>query len=449
MEMVRRVSSKKTGIILTSVLLLLIYFSYVASSQSTSLNKIIISIPGELPQYNESGIQKWVSGIWHYVNITLDENIQKLTLILYKGNNIPVVHDITNYYEWKYDNGNWVDVEYGGYIIKNKCFHKDNFYSFYIGINRDAIANNTSYETWNLNIVDEKSGQTIDAVDIVVEKYQLGIASKSPEIEFYVNPFTTANVTSSHPFGIENIGNVPLNISVTYGSFADKFSTTNFTGYLHVNQTSWHYLIFHAKNLPPGKKKITGYVDGSVPLEYIIPVGATAELYASVRISEPYVTLLVGHSGYELYESPTREITFQYMETLNMKYNEIRNITVYLYGNASVSMRVWTENITLLNIFSGNKTIGDQPFSINVTTVSEYPVIVQVKASIENVTAYLHYEITIGNETKNFVTRINVSPKPPKVEKPYDKTLLMAIVIISIMTVIGYSIYNYIRYRRK
>ena len=446
--MMRRVKIKKYRVILLLLLLFLIYFSHFTSSQSSSLTKITINIPGELPQYNETGVQKWISGIWHYVNITLNSNIQKLTLVLYKGSNIPVTHDITNYYEWEYDNGNWVDIEYGEYIVKNKCSHENSFYSFYIGINKDAIVNNMSSETWNLNILDE-NGQIIETVNIVVEKYRLGIASRSPEIEFYVNPFTTINLTSSHPFGIENIGNVPLNISVTYGSFSDKFSTTNFTRYLHVNQTTWHYLIFHVKNLPPGKKKITGYVDGSIPSEYIIPVGATAELFASVRISEPYVTLLVGHSGYELYESPTKEITFQYMETLNMKYNEIRNITVYLYGNATVSMKIWTENITLLNIFSGNKTIGDQPFSINVTDTSEYQVIIQVKASIENITAYLHYKITVENETKTFVTRINVSPKPPEVEKPYDKTLITAIVIISIMIVVGYSIYNYIRYRRK
>jgi len=445
----RRVEIKKHGIILLLLLLFLIYFSHFTSSQSSSLAKITINIPGELPQYNETGVQKWITGIWHYVNITLNENIQKLTLILYKGSNIPVTHDVTNYYEWKYDNGNWADVEYNEYIVKNKCTHKNSFYSFYIGINKDAINSNISSNNWKLKILDGNS-QTIEIIDIAVEKYRLGIASKSPEIEFYVNPFTTINLSSSHPFGIENIGNVPLNISITYGSFSDKLSTTNFTHYLHVNQTTWHYLIFHAKNLPPGRKKITGYVDGSVPHMYIIPVGATAELYASVRISEPYVALLVGHSGYELYESPDKEITFQYRETLNMKYNEIRNITVYLYGNATVSMRIWTENITLLNIFSGNKTIGDQPFLVNVTDTSEHLVTVQIKASIENITAYLHYEITTADgETKTFETRINVSPKPHPVEKPYNKTLITAIVTISIIIVVGYSIYNCIRYRRK
>ncbi|RLE39894.1 hypothetical protein DRZ77_03405, partial [Candidatus Woesearchaeota archaeon] len=114
--MMRRVKIKKYRVILLLLLLFLIYFSHFTSSQSSSLTKITINIPGELPQYNETGVQKWISGIWHYVNITLNSNIQKLTLVLYKGSNIPVTHDITNYYEWEYDNGNWVDIEYGEYI---------------------------------------------------------------------------------------------------------------------------------------------------------------------------------------------------------------------------------------------------------------------------------------------------------------------------------------------
>ena len=75
-----------------------------------------IHIIGE-KTYSRFGNHVVVAGIWHYFNITTDnQDFQILDLIFYSGKSIPSTgqRDETNYYEWQYNKNNenpWQDIQ--------------------------------------------------------------------------------------------------------------------------------------------------------------------------------------------------------------------------------------------------------------------------------------------------------------------------------------------------
>ena len=102
-----------------------------------------------------------VAGIWHYINITLENNEpQELILKLYKGDSMPTIgeRNATNYYEWKYDinsQTSWIDlIEYDGrkYMNIDNCSENDDTYNFCVGIKDTLPGVPYYYENWTLDI---------------------------------------------------------------------------------------------------------------------------------------------------------------------------------------------------------------------------------------------------------------------------------------------------------
>ena len=101
-----------------------------------------------------------VAGIWHLIEITLEENgFSNLNVKLYNGSEIPSVanRNEQNYYEWKYSKNTpqWSELtnyEYS-YIDVTNCTTTDNGYSFFVGI-RDSFPDILDYyENWTLDII--------------------------------------------------------------------------------------------------------------------------------------------------------------------------------------------------------------------------------------------------------------------------------------------------------
>ena len=132
------------------------------SGTCTSVDNVTLHISGET-QRTRAGNPVLVAGLWHYLNITLDSEPSKLSVIMYKDNTIPTVGERTEntYYAWEYDGANWKDVTgYGGitysYINTINCKKTGNTYSFYIGIKSDVVENinidSIDYDAWTLEI---------------------------------------------------------------------------------------------------------------------------------------------------------------------------------------------------------------------------------------------------------------------------------------------------------
>ena len=91
------------------------------------------------------------AGNFHCFDIILTDDTQKISVVAYKGNDIPDGENrsIDNYYRWEYDNGKWVDKSgYDSlYIDSAKCKKRGNIYSFYIRL--DARADGGK---WTINV---------------------------------------------------------------------------------------------------------------------------------------------------------------------------------------------------------------------------------------------------------------------------------------------------------
>ncbi|UCH71635.1 MAG: hypothetical protein JSW62_04350 [Thermoplasmatales archaeon] len=395
-----------------------------------------------------------VAGIWHYVNVTIDLQGQELILKFYEGNSMPSEsnRDENNYYEWKYDNNQqWVDVKkYSGYTYINNgsCQKTGNTYSFCIGINSDAVAKDVGFKNWTLDVY--KDGNKSYSETVVAETPVSGLGKSGYDtITFDIAPFTEMDDIGSGFFKIWNEGNTPLYVSIDYGAYNDVIEIGGFNETISpYNVSTYDGIIVHSESWKPGTIKIDApLVRGTIPDHYII---TTAPFTFSVEsaIESPDLEIFVGHSNYELYEFSDNNITFQYVENLEMSEGEIKDINVYISGNGILTLDLRSENLTILNVFSEDVE-KSPPLTISSVDTSEHSVRVRVKALRENDVAFLYYHLEIDGKTQIFYTQINVGPpeSTPEETAPFNTTQVV-IVLMIVMIVILYMLYSRRRYRR-
>lgn len=448
--------STKVYLPIIMFLLFISFHQLLVTNAQSNLTDFTITIPGE-QQRTVSDKPVFVAGIWHHVNITLiDSQPSKLSVTMYKGDTLPTSSERNEntYYEWEYNNGNWNEVtEYGGttysYINTANCKKTGNTYSFYIGIKSDVVINTNidaiDYDNWTLEI--EADNTVIKNSGLIVEEPVTGFARKSAEFYLRCEPFTSTIIKPDHTFGIINSYNVPFTINLTYSQFADRINTTNTEIIIHPNSTTTHEITINTLPWPPGIITIEGTIK-AIPM-YVVQTGDVS-LISTLVLDFPDIEISVGHSNYTIYESPTTDITFQYEETIDAEYDETKNISTYISGNGNASIKKITcENAALLKVKVNDETIGNMPFLVRSTNLTEQQVVTQVHFTKENTIAFIHYEIEINGENLTFTTQITVGPKPSQEEKPADTTLIMIIIAICITAVIGYMIYSQMKYRRR
>ena len=432
------------------ILLLISNLLFVWTAKGTSVDEMTLHIPGET-QRTVDGNPVLVAGLWHYLNITLDSEPSKLSIIMYKGDSIPSTggRNENTYYAWEYD-GNWKDMTgYGGglysYINEPGCKKTGNTYSFYIGIKPDVVENadvdTIDFDTWTLEI--ESDNTMIKKSDLIVEESIIGFAQKSAEFYLNAEPFTSTVIEPDHTFGIINSYNIPFAINITYTQFTDNINTTNKEITVHPQETSTHEISIQTLPWPPGIITIEGIVKAT-PL-HIMETGFVSLPSAPVQYF-PLIKIYVGHENYIIFESTTTDIVFQYEEKLEAEYDEIRSIVTYISGNGNVTIKsITVESATLLDVFHENNEIEQMPYIIQSTNASEQSIITNVRFTEEDTTALIQYELGIDGENQTFTTQVEVGPKPQPKEQPQDTTLTIIIVGICITAVIGFLIYNHTR----
>lgn len=399
-----------------------------------------------------------VAGIWHIINVTPDsQDVQELDLIFYKGTAIPdeIDRDETNYYEWKYDKNSqtlWMDVQkYGGreYINATGSTKNQNNYNFIVGI-QDTLPTEPQFyhENWTLDIYED--GDKSHSENIVIEKPTIGLAKTHGDIIiFNVDPFTEMDATGHDYFRIANRGNIPLEIVVNYGLYNNLLGYGDYcTTISPESSCTFDSIVVHSESLKPGTIDVEGTVVGEVSISYIITV-APYSFATSVAIAAPTLNIVSAHANYKLIdEELPGDITFQYVENLEMSEGEIKDIDVYVSGNGQLTLNLRSENISILEVFSeGIET--SAPITITSSNTSEHTVTVRIKAIRETSSAYLHYDLEIGEDQKKYKTQINVGPPAsPSEGISLDMTQIIAIVVI-IFLVLGYIIFSQMRYRRR
>jgi hypothetical protein len=398
----------------------------------------------------------FIAGIWQYVNITMNQILDELSLRFYKGMTLTTGNkNETNYYEWKYDKNNitvWTDVSGYGieYIKQDSCFKNNTMYSFCIGI-KDTMPNIVDYfENWTVEVL--KDGTIVHSESIVVEKPKTGISlSKPSSIIFHVDPFTVMDAQGDNFFKIGNIGNIPQYVTIDYEKYND-IEITGLNKKFSPNDITTHYVIVHSKSWPPGIKKINVQLNGSYPQSYFVDMNATVTLYTSFIIDVPQLVIYVGHSNNKIDEIQGTGITFQYLEKLNMYEGEIKDISAYISGNGTVTVDVWADekNISALKLYDGT-TETHSPISFTSTNTSERTIVVTVKALSEGTTGVLHYRVSSNNVTKLYTTQITIGPPVSRNKEisTNPSSIMQIIVIIVILLVVIYMVFLYVKNRMR
>ncbi len=397
-----------------------------------------------------------VAGVWHYINITVSQIVDDLSIRFYKGLTLsPGNKTETNYYEWHYDRNNallWNDLSGYGitYIQPDLCQNTNTVYSFCIGI-KDFMPNIVGYyENWTLEVA--YAGTTIHSEGIVAEKPKTGISlSKPSSIIFRLDPFTIMDAQGDNFFKIGNIGNIPLYVdfdNVTYGDVDISDINKKFLP----AETNAHYVTVHSRSWPAGIKKMDIQLNGSYPQSYFVDTNATVTLYTSFIIDVPQLVIYVGHSNYQIEEIQGTGITFQYIEKLDMYEGEIKDIIAYVSGNGAVILEVLADekNISAQKLYdSGIETTS--PLSFTSTNISERIITTTVKALSEGTIGILTYRISSNGVTKIYTTQITIGPPASSDEDSAGGpvSIMQIIVIIIVLLVVLYMISSYIKNRKR
>jgi hypothetical protein len=444
--------NKKQGIVF---FILILYFSTILSAVSAAEDATlsISMLQGEQQTYFNKPVL--VAGVWHYMNVTMNQNINDLSIRFYKGIALtPGNKNETNYYEWTYDTNGasvWNDISGYGieYIQQDLCHHANTLYSFCIGI-KDFMPNIVGYyENWTVEV--STGGTTVHSEGIVVEKPKTGVSlSKPSSIIFHVDPFTVMDAQGDNFFKIGNIGNLPLYVNFDTETYSDVEINDMNKRFLP-DEIITHYVTVHSRSWPPGIKNIDIQLNGSYPQSYFVDTNATVTLYTSFIIDVPKLVIYVGHSNYKIDEIQGTGVTFQYIEKLNMYEGEIRNITAYVSGNGVVTAEIWADekNISALKLYDGT-TETQSPLSFTSTNASERIITIKVKALSEGTTGILTYRISGNDVTKTYTTQISIGPpQSPDEEGSGGIPIMQIIIVVIVLLVLVYMIVTYLRNRKR
>ena len=431
------------------------FFSTISADNNISVD--VRMLGGEQLTYMDA--PKIVAGVWHYINFTVSNQWDELTLKMFKGGALPTGEkNESNYYEWKYDENSldkWNDLSgyTVGYINTESCSKINNIYSFCIGI-KDTFPSDLFYrENWTIGLY--SGSNELYSSEIYAEKPTIGMSKPHGDlIRFYADPFTEMEAQGDDYFKFQNTGNLPLQVGFNYGKNDDILEVTGENDIIPPDGSSIHYLTLFSKSWPPSKTPEEIYGNGQIPEYYIISTDAFVEL---PQAPEFVISLLfyVGHSNYELDEGILgTDISFQYKKTLKMDEGDIEDLYVYISGNKDVKIDIWTEdtqNISILEIKSEDSVV-DTPITISSTSTKEHKMTVKVEALREGKTGIINYKLEIDGKIQMYQTEITIGPpsQPGEGETAITtNTIMIIIVILSIILVVIYMIRSHFKYRRR
>jgi hypothetical protein len=442
---------KKSLVFFVLMLYLVIGIPFCFAADVTDFS--IRMLEGE--QQNRFNTPVLVAGIWHYVNITINENVDILSLKLYKGSAPPAGgKNETNYYEWNYDNNNpsvWMDISSYAmtYIKPEFCSKTNGLVSFCIGM-KDTMPNIVDYyENWTVEVL--SATVPVSKFPVVVEKPETGISlSKPSSILFRVDPFTAMDAQGDNFFKIGNKGNIPLYLDYDSEQYNDV-EIADIEKKVLPDETRTYYVTVHSKSWPPGFKRMNIELTGIYPQSYFVDTNATVTLQTSFIIDVPELVVYVGHSNYEIEEIQGTGIVFQYLEKLTMREGETRDITAYVSGNGLVTLEIQADenNLSVLHLYEGSSEI-DSPYSFSSSNNSERRFLISVKALSEGTMGILTYQVTANDVTKTYSTQITIGPPlSTDTETGSPASLMQIVVIVIVLLVVIYMILSYIRNKKR
>jgi len=436
---------------IVAVLFLALYNTCMLSAESKEDEiTVTISIMGD-KEIKKFGRKVFVTGIWNWINISFDKEVSEVNLSLYKGDTPPLTRDKKSFYAWRYSNGWEAVTVYDGneYIDKDNCKKIGSKFCFRV-TTEDFLEN--SSENWTLKVKYDNEEKNIS---ILMEKPMGGLAVTGG-ITVRVEPFQIVTAYGEHYFTTINSGNVPMSIDVSYDAPNDSITTSNTNVILLPGEELHHSVEIKTQAWKPGIIKIGGVITGVIP-DDIIPIFNVSQ--ATVRLDTAFsfpwddlITIIVGHSDYELHEIEKEgKLTFQCKKEVEIYSDEEKNITSYLCGEGNVSLSIQSENLSILGLWlDGNKMNKYSNITIQLDPSKESKVDIEVKVSEGAKNAKLIYILERGEEVYTYHTNFIVKEKP-KETKPVEKENILPKILIGMGIIISltYIIVTYLRGRKR
>ena len=395
-----------------------------------------------------------VAGVWHNIIVSLEEQpATKIDLIFYKGTSIPAIgnRDVSNYYEWKYDINTleWTDESEYDYTFVNTeyCEKTGSTYTFCVGVSDTLPDILDYYENWTLEIYSDTS--KIQSENVILEKPLIGLSRTHADIiRLYVDPFTEKEIVGDDYFIGGNVGNIPLTISVDYGTYNNIIEVSNTSQLLTSDSTSRHDITMESESWRPGILEIPGSISGAIP-DFLIITTAVITFETNITINAANLEIHIGHSNYKIQPISGTNIVFQYEENLEMNEGEKKDIIVFISGDGNAILDISSDKLNVEIIEISSRDQSGTPLTITSTNTSEYAVTVKVEALREGYTGKIYYHLTVDGETQTYETQIKIGPPASGDSEGIEIPLNMVVVALLIFIVVGYIISSQIRYRRR
>jgi len=402
---------KRQAVALTCLLFLLVFAPSMPSG--AAVTTVEVSIPGE-PARTADGSPLMITGLWHYVNVTLDVQTATVDLTLYEGAVEPAEKNASNYYHWAKDAQGWkaLHVEELGYpdsvvvtenpdgststhnftykqsISPSKCSVSGAHLAFYVGVHEMALKGD-----WTMDI---NGFQTV----LELEGPDMGFGLSRPDYAFDATVGSDDKLGSDLSMTSRNLGNVPIKLSFSASHLEDAFRLTNGTKTLKVGEEGLHYLSFQ-----PNGSWASLYLDVTVKvwgsMLYTIP----GQFSYAHHIEHPVkVKVVLAREGLET--AIVGGVMFQYEKTLRIPAGKPHDVKVYATGSGDAGVTAVTDKLDIESV-SVDGTVTSQPAAIPLNG-TEKVLALKVMPRTENIQGSIVYEASAGGETSFFTTAVEV-----------------------------------------
>ena len=408
-----------------------------------------VHVMGAQPQYktiNGTKVPIIVKMAKDIINITLSKCVSNLTVILHAGENIPIVKNETNYYEWKYTSGIWQDVVYGKYIVDELCKVYDSgsavTYTFGISVGYDA---NTT-KIWSLHVVVYNTD--IYKTQVIVDNLKRTIAV-SGDILLRGEPYSPGEILKSNDTNtrlrIYNNGNTPGKIEINVSSYPDRFVFLNVPDVILPGQWIDMYVLMVAGNWSPR----------IIRPEITIKLNTTNYTFAVVGVTlKPSIgyrgkmTIIIGRSGFTV--SQENGFVVQYLRYITIGGNETKSIKLYLTGKDKVNIEITGINIEIVSVCHNDK-VTKTPIGVQLSENYESILNTTIRPTKGNTKGYLYYYINGTTIKKRYLTEITIVgtvPKNKKESTEVNKELFFILVGIPLAMCASFAAYYTLRQMR-
>ena len=402
---------------------------------------------GTSPRTTTDGTQILVTGFYHFIEIKFTSQPTNIELQFCKENSDCGTQNQSRAYSWKYINNQFYGQKYGNitYLDISRSYIQNFTLFFYAGVHHNATPGEWKVKVFEGTMEKFRS-------KIYVERYTtLGVAISTADFHLRVDPFKiieNISTSSEEYFRVTNNGNIPITVSVDFGTKNTFLRASNVNNLLLPGDTSYHNIYLNSQSWRPETISFEGTVYASItkylPDEegYIIRANVASSITGIIEVKR---------SGYQLAITPIGVV--QYIDKITIQKNQ--PVKIGLYITSDIPTRTLLFSAKELNVevrsITYNSEIRKPPFGITVKNDTEEFVELEVNAPVDGVRGYVNYSFKdINSKIEAFVTTEIIVPainvpifSPSSIEKFFSERGNIYILVAIILFLVVGLVYVY------